>query len=149
VHFDQRHCSTSLQPVIRRLVTRLLGLIPSMTVAVVVGRNGIDTLLVASQVILSIILPFIIFPLVYLTSSSRIMRVPKTDLDCPSNSSPDPLESSTSPAIVPAETSPEVPQARDFVDFSNGKVMISVGCLIWIITVTANAYVLVELVIGG
>jgi len=139
----------SSQPVIRRLVTRLLGLVPSMTVTIVVGRNGIDALLVASQVILSIILPFIVFPLIYLTSSSRIMRVPKTYLDCPNNSSPDPLESSTSPTVVPAEAHPEVPQAREFVDFSSGKVMTSVGCLIWIITVVANTYVLVELAMGS
>ena len=48
-----------------------------MTVAVVVGRAGIDTLLIISQVILSIVLPFVMFPLVWLTSSSLVMRVRK------------------------------------------------------------------------
>lgn len=63
------------QPLLRRLLTRLLGLIPSMLVAVIVGENGINTLLVLSQVILSIVLPFVVLPLVYLTSDPEIMRV--------------------------------------------------------------------------
>ncbi|EJD04338.1 Nramp-domain-containing protein [Fomitiporia mediterranea MF3/22] len=67
----------SISPFLRRLVTRLLGLIPSMLVAIIVGRAGIDTLLVISQVVLSIVLPFVMFPLVWLTSSSVVMRVQK------------------------------------------------------------------------
>ena len=64
----------------RRLLTRLLGLIPSMAVAVSVGRSGIDTMLIASQVVLSIVLPFIIFPLIWLTSSRTVMLVRMTAL---------------------------------------------------------------------
>ena len=48
-----------------------------MVVAIAVGRNGIDALLVASQVALSIVLPFVAFPLIYLTSSKSMMRVRK------------------------------------------------------------------------
>ncbi|KAG8727787.1 hypothetical protein FRC12_022224 [Ceratobasidium sp. 428] len=50
-----------------------------MVVAIAIGRQGIDTLLVASQVALSIVLPFVIFPLVYLASSGVVMRVPKPE----------------------------------------------------------------------
>ena len=64
----------------RRLLTRLLGLIPSMVVAVSVGRSGINTMLIASQVVLSIVLPFIIFPLIWLTSSRTVMLVRMTAL---------------------------------------------------------------------
>ncbi|KAG8756401.1 hypothetical protein FRC11_005364 [Ceratobasidium sp. 423] len=42
-------------------------------------RQGIDVLLVASQVALSIVLPFVIFPLVYLTSQESIMQVAKPE----------------------------------------------------------------------
>ncbi|QRW27179.1 hypothetical protein RhiXN_01774 [Rhizoctonia solani] len=52
---------------------------PSMVVAIAVGRQGIDALLVASQVALSIVLPFVIFPLVYLASSDAVMSVPTPD----------------------------------------------------------------------
>ncbi|KAG7099524.1 hypothetical protein E1B28_001366 [Marasmius oreades] len=64
-----------MSPFLRRLVTRLISLIPSVAVSVSVGRDGVDTLLVISQVILSVALPFIAFPLIYLTSSAMVMRV--------------------------------------------------------------------------
>ncbi|KAK0467406.1 putative transporter of the NRAMP family [Armillaria novae-zelandiae] len=68
-----------LSPMFRRLITRLLSLIPALTVAVAIGRSGIDTLLVASQVVLSIVLPFIVFPLLWLTSNRRVMSVKNDD----------------------------------------------------------------------
>jgi metal iron transporter len=48
-----------------------------VAVAVAVGRDGIDNLLIISQIILSIVLPFVAFPLIYLTSSKVVMRVRK------------------------------------------------------------------------
>ncbi|SJL11144.1 related to Manganese transporter pdt1 [Armillaria ostoyae] len=68
-----------LSPVFRRLLTRLMSLIPALTVAIAVGKEGIDTLLVASQVVLSIVLPFIVFPLLWLTSNKRVMTVQDED----------------------------------------------------------------------
>jgi metal iron transporter len=64
-----------VSPFLRRLITRCISLVPSVIVAASVGRGGITTLLVASQVILSVVLPFIAFPLIYLTSSEKVMRV--------------------------------------------------------------------------
>ena len=49
-----------------------------MVVAVSVGRSGINTMLIASEVVLSIVLPFIIFPLIWLTSSRTVMLVRMT-----------------------------------------------------------------------
>ncbi|CAE6457145.1 unnamed protein product [Rhizoctonia solani] len=68
-----------VSPLVRRVITRLIGLVPSTVVAITVGRQGIDILLVASQVALSIVLPFVIFPLVYLTSQESIMQVAKPE----------------------------------------------------------------------
>ncbi|KAG9127978.1 hypothetical protein FRC07_006572 [Ceratobasidium sp. 392] len=68
-----------ISPLARRSITRLIGLVPSMVVAIAIGRQGIDALLVASQVALSIVLPFVIFPLVYLASSDVVMRVPRPE----------------------------------------------------------------------
>ncbi|KAF8488988.1 smf Mn2+ and Fe2+ transporter [Hysterangium stoloniferum] len=74
-----------VSPFVRRLVTRLIGLIPSALVAALVGRSGIDALLIASQVVLSIVLPFVIFPLVYLTSSHVVMRVKEEEINYRNN----------------------------------------------------------------
>jgi metal iron transporter len=68
-----------VSPALRRLITRCIGLIPSMVVALAVGRRGIDAMLVASQVALSIVLPFISLPLLILTGSKEVMTVRKAD----------------------------------------------------------------------
>ncbi|WWD08657.1 hypothetical protein V865_006770 [Kwoniella europaea PYCC6329] len=68
-------------PLIRRLCTRLIGVIPAAIVASAVGPSGLNTMLVASQVLLSIVLPTVIFPLVYLCSREEIMTVQGPELD--------------------------------------------------------------------
>jgi metal iron transporter len=54
----------------------MIALIPATVVAAVVGKEGINALLVASQFILSLVLPFVVLPLVWLTSNERVMSVP-------------------------------------------------------------------------
>lgn len=77
------------------------------------------------------------------------MRVRKTSPDGTGDKPLDGLESSFSPAIAAADADPEIPQALDFVDFSSGKLMTSLGCLVWLVIVAANVYVLVSLGMGG
>ncbi|MFY9349024.1 MAG: Nramp family divalent metal transporter [Sphingobium sp.] len=62
-----------LPPWLRRLVTRLLAIIPAATVAALYGSSGTTQLLVLSQVILSLQLPFAVVPLVQFTGDSRLM----------------------------------------------------------------------------
>ncbi|KAJ3179950.1 hypothetical protein HDU85_004234 [Gaertneriomyces sp. JEL0708] len=67
--------SFRLPPWLRRLVTRVLAIIPAMIVSLISGDRGVNELLVLSQVILSLQLPFAVWPLVYFTSSKKIMTV--------------------------------------------------------------------------
>ncbi|MBX7213395.1 MAG: Nramp family divalent metal transporter [Thermoflexales bacterium] len=62
-----------MRPVIRRLITRGLAVIPAMLVIALVGENSVTDLLVLSQVILSMQLSFAVFPLVAFTSDRRKM----------------------------------------------------------------------------
>lgn len=166
-----------ISPFLRRLITRLIGLIPSMVVAIAVGREGIDTLLIASQVTLSIVLPFVVLPLVWLTSSSAVMTVNK----------PTPSPTSISPSTVregDTDVDPEVDvevrtididvhaieeqveisqekhvddkqenvvisEIGQSVDYSNGLPLKGLGYAIWLVIVVANAYVLVVLAMGS
>jgi len=57
----------------RRLVTRMLAIIPAVTVAALYGESGTAKLLVLSQVILSLQLPFAVIPLVRFTSDKEKM----------------------------------------------------------------------------
>jgi manganese transport protein len=62
-----------LRPWLRRLITRLIAIVPAVVVIAIYGEQGSGPLIVLSQVILSLQLPFAIFPLVQFTSSRRMM----------------------------------------------------------------------------
>ena len=62
-----------LPPWARRLVTRLVAIVPAIVVAIAWGEKGVGKLLVLSQVILSLQLPFAVFPLVAFTASKAKM----------------------------------------------------------------------------
>lgn len=62
-----------LPPWARRLVTRGLAIIPAATVAILWGASGTAKLLVLSQVILSLQLPFAVVPLVRFTGDRALM----------------------------------------------------------------------------
>ena len=58
---------------LRRLITRGLAIIPAVIGVVVAGDSGATQLLVLSQVVLSLQLPFAVLPLVAFTGSRRLM----------------------------------------------------------------------------
>jgi manganese transport protein len=62
-----------LRPWLRRLITRLVAIVPAIIVTVLYGERGTGALLVLSQVILSLQLPFAVFPLVRFTSDRHKM----------------------------------------------------------------------------
>jgi len=62
-----------LRPWLRRLVTRLIAIIPAIVVIVIYGDRGTGPLLILSQVILSLQLPFAVFPLVMFTGDRAKM----------------------------------------------------------------------------
>jgi len=62
-----------IRPWLRRLITRLIAIIPAAIVAVIGGESGTAKLLILSQVVLSLQLSFAVFPLVMFTSSKLKM----------------------------------------------------------------------------
>ena len=62
-----------LSPLKRRLLTRMLAIVPAVAVLFYAGEGGVLQLLVLSQVVLSLQLPFAIVPLIRFTSAPRIM----------------------------------------------------------------------------
>lgn len=136
-----------VSPFVRRLLTRLLAIIPSMAVALAVGRDGIDTLLVASQVILSMALPFVTFPLLWCTSSKAIMRVRVPSGSGQETEAEAVAKDSTTTAAAASVT--QLEGGEEYADYSNGKVAITVGWAIWLVVVSANVYVLVDLAMSA
>ena len=62
-----------LRPWLRRLITRLVAIVPAVIVTSLYGERGTGALLVLSQVVLSLQLPFAVFPLVRFTSDRHKM----------------------------------------------------------------------------
>lgn len=65
----------SVKPWLRRIITRSLAIAPCLFVSIFVGRSGLASVLNASQVVLSLLLPFVCAPLIYFTGSKKVMRV--------------------------------------------------------------------------
>src|SRR5690348_13085805 len=62
-----------INPWIRRLITRLIAIIPAVVVILIYGDTKLDALLVLSQVILSMQLGFAIIPLIHFVSDKKEM----------------------------------------------------------------------------
>lgn len=61
-------------PVIRRLITRLIAIIPALLVISIMGDTGTYQLLIFAQVVLALQLPFAIVPMIRFTNSKRRMQ---------------------------------------------------------------------------
>ena len=68
----------SCAPWMRRLITRSISIVPSIIIAAAVGKNGLSKALNGTQVVLSVILPFVSAPLIYFTCRNRYMTVTTT-----------------------------------------------------------------------
>jgi manganese transport protein len=62
-----------IRPVLRRLITRSIAIIPAIVVIAIQGERGSYGLLILSQVILSLQLPFAVVPLIKFTSKKQKM----------------------------------------------------------------------------
>ncbi|WP_282937872.1 Nramp family divalent metal transporter [Paenibacillus sp. RC67] len=62
-----------MTPWLRRLITRLIAVVPALIVTWIAGSKGTGELLLWSQVVLSLQLPFAVVPLVLFTSDKRKM----------------------------------------------------------------------------
>ncbi len=62
-----------INPVMRRLITRLIAIIPAIIVIAIFGEGEVDSLLIFSQVVLSLQLGFAVIPLIHFVSDKKTM----------------------------------------------------------------------------
>ena len=111
----------------------MLAVVPAMVVTMAVGIQGINQLLFGSQVVLSLILPFVVFPLVLLTSSKSVMTVVNDENE----------------DVQEGGNVDEERVHSTEVYFGNGRVMTCVGWFIFLIILIANICTLVVLIKGA
>ena len=69
-----------IRPWLRRLITRLLAVVPAVAVIAYYGEDSTSAMLILSQVVLSLQLPFAIIPLIHAVSDKKRMGEFKIDL---------------------------------------------------------------------
>lgn len=114
----------TIRPWLRRLITRSISIIPSIIIAGAVGKDGLNKTLTASQVVLSVILPFVSAPLIWFTCLNRYMTV-KTE------------EPSEQGEVEVAE-----------VPMRNNIVTSVISVIVWVIIVVMNVALLVLVGMG-
>ena len=62
-----------IKPWLRRMITRLIAIVPAVFFIGIYGANSVTDLLIFSQVVLSLQLSFAVFPLLLFTGSKKIM----------------------------------------------------------------------------
>ena len=67
------YLSLRINPLLRRLITRLIAIIPALIVIIIYGEKNVTDLLVFSQVILCLQLGFAIIPLIHFVSDKKTM----------------------------------------------------------------------------
>ncbi|KAI1608840.1 natural resistance-associated macrophage protein [Exophiala viscosa] len=110
----------TIKPWMRRLITRSISITPSIIIAAAVGKEGLNQALTASQVALSVILPFVTVPLVWFTCRSHIMSVPN--------------EGGV--------------RGGELVNMRNGWVVATLAVVIWLVLVVMNVALLVLVGLG-
>ncbi|KAL4999658.1 natural resistance-associated macrophage protein-domain-containing protein [Aspergillus recurvatus] len=135
----------SIRPWLRRLITRSISIIPSIVIAGAVGKEGLNKTLTASQVVLSVILPFVSAPLVYFTCRNRYMTVPVervhdagADVD---------TDEQTQPQNI-AEGGDSGGSETEGVKMGNGFLVSAIAVLVWIIIAVMNVALLVLVGMG-
>lgn len=67
------YLSLRINPLLRRLITRMVAIVPALVVIIIYGEDNVDALLILSQVILSLQLGFAIIPLIHFVSDKKTM----------------------------------------------------------------------------
>ncbi len=64
-----------INPIVRRLLTRLLAIVPAVILILLMGDQMVDTMLIFSQVLLSMQLAFAVIPLIHFVSDKKTMSI--------------------------------------------------------------------------
>lgn len=123
-----------IRPFYRRLLTRSIAIIPGIIIAAAEGRSGMAAALNGCNVVLSVALIFMAFPLIWYTSFKKYMMV-ETEV---------PLESS----IAVGSDVERSERNASTVSMANGYVVMATGWLIWVLIAAMNIATLAFLGLG-
>lgn len=142
---SEGHLHWSIAPTIRRTITRCVAIVPCLLLVLISGRSGLSSALNASQVVLSLLLPFVSAPLLYFTASSKIMKV-RNDNIC--NEHDDYHELQNLDNSESSESSVEPESGIEYKDMSNSVFTNIIAILIWCLISGLNFYLIWNVAMG-
>lgn len=135
----------SFKPWVRRIITRVLAIIPVLIVIIILGEEGVSKIMNSSQVILSFILPFVSAPLIWFTCSKKHMTV--FDIG-----NPDVHTNETTLLLGASQQQQQHPQIDQGsikkYTFENGRFLTISSILTWVIISFLNIYLIYLFSIG-
>lgn len=154
----------SVNPWLRRVITRSIAIVPCIAVTFLMGRKGIADILNFSQVILSLILPLVSAPLIYFTCSRKHMMVEVNEDDAEtrllhSDNDTDSVSPNTSLNSYGSvgdddhqrklvEQKYVVVDGKKYVDFSNNRLTAVLAVFTWFTIGTLNTFLVVSFFLG-
>jgi metal iron transporter len=127
-----------MSPFLRRLLTRSLAIVPGIIIAGAEGQQGLAAALVGCNVVLSVSLIFLTFPLVLYTSSHKYMSV---QLD--GDGDPAPGNNVVAATTAEANDDAAAHDAPRTTSFANNWLTAIIGWLIWLLIAGMNVSTLV------
>ncbi|CAI5756784.1 unnamed protein product [Candida verbasci] len=119
----------TVEPWKRRVITRVIAIVPVLIVIGVLGREGVSKVMNSSQVVLSFILPIASAPLIYFTCKKEYMTVDNNEID--------------------QEANEETPLVSEKVNFANGSFLKVASILTWLIISALNLYLVIAFIYGA
>lgn len=135
----------SFKPWVRRIVTRVLAIVPVVIFISALGREGVSTVMNLSQVVLSFILPVASAPLIWFTTSKKYMTVYDFSHMAPSDESTALLGRNATRGYAPEEESDGM---LSKVTFENGPWLTVAAIGTWVIITFLNIYLVYLFSIG-
>ncbi|EDK43043.1 hypothetical protein LELG_01221 [Lodderomyces elongisporus NRRL YB-4239] len=158
----------SIEPWKRRIITRVIAIVPVIIVIGIMGREGVAKVMNSSQVVLSFILPIVSAPLIYFTCNKKYMTVERIDHGQLSINESSALLLNTNGADAGAgagagadtdtdvdrlnvddalET--DITQPSKLVSFENGRFLRITSILTWIVITALNVYLIIAFANGA
>lgn len=138
---SEGHLRWTIKPWKRRIATRAIAIVPCLVVSLSIGKSGLNMALNASQVVLSILLPFLTAPLIYFTCKKSIMKVEVLDTNSLGMVEMTEDNVNESATVQSGE--------KTYLNMANNCITTTIAVLIWLFIAVLNVYMIVQLGING
>ncbi|KAG7191732.1 uncharacterized protein KQ657_002868 [Scheffersomyces spartinae] len=125
----------TLTPWLRRIITRVIAIIPVLVIILIMGREGVSKIMNSSQVVLSFFLPVTSAPLIWFTCTKQYMTV-KVPTQSTITVNNDNVEHTEQTALLDSTNT-------DVITFENSTPLAIASVLTWLTITALNIYLVI------